>query len=131
MEPEVLYFLLCDDVRTDPANYLRLDILGLIMRIRSTQAPPFPFVHPQFCVLVVWTEGRGTGELRLRVVQADTGRVIFRNRPRTVRFSGAPTDVNGMRFRIQNCSFPSAGLYWVECLFSGTVIARQRLSVAG
>jgi hypothetical protein len=114
---------------TDPANYLRLDVLGLIRRIRSTATPPFPLIRPQFRVLVVLTECRGAGELWLRVVQADTGHVVFRNQPRNIRFSGAPEDAVGITFRIQNCSFPAAGLYWVECIFSGTVIARQRLSV--
>jgi hypothetical protein len=129
MEPEVRYFILCDDVQTDSANLLRVDIRGLISTIRSTARPAFPLVRPLLCVLIVLTGCRGTGEVSLRVIQAETGRIIFRNQPRRVRFSGAVEDVVGVVFRIKNCSFPAAGLYWVECIFSGAVIARQRFMV--
>jgi hypothetical protein len=129
MEPEVRYLLLCDDVRADPANFLRVDVLGLITHIRSTASPAFPVVRPLFCVLVILMGCRGVGEVSLRIVQAGTGRVVFRNQPRRVRFSGAPEDAVGITFRIRNCWFPAAGLYWVECVFSGAVLARQCLSV--
>ena len=55
--------------------------------------------------------------------------VVFRNQPRRIRFSGALGDAVGILFRIRNCSFPAPGLYWVECVFSGTVIAHQCLGL--
>jgi hypothetical protein len=63
------------------------------------------------------------GELITRIVQESTHQVIFRTPPRQVRFVNDPEQSVGFLFRIQNCSFPEAGLYWVECLFSGTVLA--------
>ena len=102
----------------------------MITHIRSTATPPFPVVRPLLCVLVILTGCRGTGELSLRIVQAETGRVIFRNQPRRVRFGGTAEDAVGITFRIRNCSFPVEGVYWVELIFSGTVIARQRLSLS-
>jgi hypothetical protein len=81
-------------------------------------------------ILVVLTAGDAagqTGELSVRIVQASTDRVIFRARPRRIRFVSDPEDISGAEFRALNCSLPAAGLYWVECLFSGTVLARQRL----
>jgi hypothetical protein len=127
MEPEVQYLILCDDIRTDPNNNLRLDVLGLITHIRSTATPSYPFIRPLFCVLVVLTSCQGTGELSIRIVQEGTGRVVFRNQPRRMKFVGALQDAVGINFRVRNCSFPDAGLYWVECVFSGVVIGRQRL----
>jgi hypothetical protein len=109
MEPEVLYLCLCDEVRTDPENFLRVDVLGLITHIRSTTRPPFPVVRPLVCVLVILTGCRGVGELSLRIVQASTGRVIFRNQPRPVRFAGVLEEAVGVVFRVRNCSFPEAG----------------------
>jgi hypothetical protein len=127
MEPEVRYLILCDSVQTDPVNFLRVDVLGLMTHIRSTATPPFPVVRPRFSVLVILTGCRGVGELSLRIVQAATGRVVFRNQPRRVRFGDDPDEAVGIVFRIQNCSFPAAGVYLIELIYSGAVIARQRL----
>lgn len=129
MEPEVRYLLLCDEVQPDPQHLLRLNVLGLITHSRSTAVPPFPLTRPLFCVLVVLTGCSGTGELSCRIVQSGTARVVFRNLPRQVRFLGEPGDAVGVTFRTRNCTFPAGGLYWVELIFSGTVIARQPLSL--
>jgi hypothetical protein len=128
---DVLHLILCDRVETDPNNYHRCNIFGLITSIRSAATPRFPVAHPQLLALVVWTGGQGTGELTLRIVEDGLASVVFRTRPRQVRFVGDATAVGGVVFRIQNCAFPGAGLYWVEVLFGGLVIARQRLAVRG
>jgi hypothetical protein len=129
MEPEVLYFILCDTVRPDPANLHRFNIFGLIAHLRSRAAPPFPLVRPQFSILIVLTGCQGEGELSVRIIREETATSVFRNAPRRVRFSGALQDAVAFSFGVRDCSFPAAGLYWVECVFSGTVLARQRLSV--
>ena len=131
MEPEVRHLILCDDVAVDPDNYQRLNVFGLITRIHSTVQPPFPVVRPLLCALVLLTGGKGGGELSLRILHDPTGAVIFRSAPRQVRFVGNPAAVLGLLFRIRNCSFPAAGLYWVEVVFAGTVIARQKLWLEG
>jgi hypothetical protein len=132
MEPEVRYLILCDDVRVDPLNYHRVDVLGLMTALRATGHPPFPLARPLFCVLVLLTAcgaaGQG-GDLVVRLIQESTSRIIFRTSPRRIRFVNDPEDTSGAVFRIHNCSFPAGGLYWVECVFAGTVLARQRLSV--
>jgi hypothetical protein len=130
MEPEVRYLIVCDQVHIDPQNLQRIDVLGLMTTLRSTASPPFPLVR--LCILVLLTAGAAagqTGDLSVRIVQESTGRLVFRSGPRRIRFVNDPEDTSGAVFRVQNCSFPAAGLYWVECLFSGTVLARQRLSV--
>ncbi len=125
MEPQVRYLILCDEVRSDPINLLRVDVLGLLTRLRSTATPPFPLVRPLFCVLVILTGCQGVGELSLRIVHAATGRVVFRNQPRRVQVAVDAEDAVGITFRVRNCSFPVEGVYWVELIFSGVVIARQ------
>ena len=129
MALEVLHLILCDRVETDPDNYNRCNIFGLITSIRSAAVPPFPVVHPELVAFVVWTGGQGTGELMLRIIEDGSPNVFFRTRPRPIRFVGDLTSVGGVLFHIRNCLFPAAGLYWVEVLFSGMVIARQRLFV--
>jgi hypothetical protein len=125
MNPVVRYLLLCDDVQTDPNNVLRLNVTGLITHIRATGNPPFPVVRPIFCALLILTDCEGVGELSLRIVEDSTGRVIFRNPTRRVRFAGPPGDAVGVVFRVLNCRFDEPGLYWVELIFSGMVLASQ------
>lgn len=127
MEPEVRYLLPCDDVRTDPDNYQRIDVLGLITAIRSTANPSFPIVRPLLCALVILTGGQGNGELVLRIFHDQSGRLVFRSSPRKVRFVGPTEAMLGVVFRIRDCSFPMAGLYWMEVVFAGSVIARQKI----
>jgi hypothetical protein len=132
MEPEVRHLIVCDHVHINPHNLHRFDVFGLMTTLRSRSFPPFPMIRPLLCILVVLTAGDAageTGDLWVRIVKENTNRLIFRSSPRLIRFVSDPEDTSGAMFRAQNCSFPSAGLYWVECLFSGTVLARQRLFV--
>jgi hypothetical protein len=99
MPPDVLHLILCDEIQTDPANYHRCNVLGLVTSIRSTTAPSFPVVHPQLRALVVWTGGQGTGELALRIIQDTSAGVVFHGQPRQVRFVGDPATVGGVVFR--------------------------------
>jgi hypothetical protein len=121
VEPEVRYFILCEDVRTDPDNYHRINVFGLTTSISSAADPPFPVVRGLLCALLLFSDGHGNGELR----------VIFRSSPRRVRFVGDPEAVRGAVFGIRNCSFPMGGLYWVEAVFENSVIARQKLHPKG
>jgi hypothetical protein len=129
MQPHVLYLILCDNAQSDPNNYHRINVFGLLTSIQSRAVPPFPVVRPLFCALVVMTGGQGTGELLVRVSRDQTGDIIFNTRPRQVRFVGDPQAVVGMLFHLQNCCFPAAGLYWVEVVYQGSVLARQQLSL--
>ena len=125
MNPVVRYLILCDDVQTDPSNVLRVNVAGLITYIRATGDPAFPVVRPLLCALVILTNCQGVGELSLRIIEDSTGRVIFRNPARLIRFAGSLEDAVGVVFRVRNCRFNEPGLYWVELLFSGLVLASQ------
>src|SRR5688572_22470741 len=115
---EVRHFFLCDDVRPDPKNLHRLDIRGLIVKIRSSARPPFPLSGQTFSVLSIMTHGHGSGKLQPRISDESSGTVIFRSVPRQVRFVGDPQAVLGIVFRVRNCTFPRTGLYWVELVYS-------------
>lgn len=125
----VRYCLLCNDVREDPGNLLRLDILGLMTHIRSKRVPSFPVAPPRICVLVLMTDCQGPAEITLRIVQSETGRIIFRNQPRPMQFVSIPREAVGIKFHIKNCTFPAEGLYWVEFLIDEVVAVRQALSL--
>jgi hypothetical protein len=127
MALEALHLIPCDDVVPDPSNYHRLTIVGLLTAIRASAAPPFPLIRPVFCVLLLVTGGQGNRELELRVAQDRTGNEVFRTRRRRVRFLGDPAAILPMKFEIRNCSFPAAGLYWVQVWSDGSMLARQKL----
>ena len=127
MEPEVLFLLLCEDVRTTALSHHRIDVLGVITSIRPVAEPAFPVRQPLFCVLAVLTGSKGTGELAIRIRHHRTDQVVFRSARRVVRFVGDPEAVLGVVFRVKNCAFPLEGLYWLELTFARSIIARQRL----
>ena len=129
MDPRVRHFILCEEVRIDPANNLRTDVLGLLSNIRLRANQSFPFVRPVLCALLVTTGFKGSGELYVRIVREDPYRILFGLPPRQVRFVSEPNESTGLTFHVKDCSFPEAGVYWVECVFSGEVIARQPLNV--
>jgi hypothetical protein len=58
---------------------------------------------------------------------ADSGEVVFRTRTRTMPLGNDPLEVVGVTFRIRNCLFPTPGLYWVQFLCNGRIIAQQPL----
>lgn len=128
MGPEVRYFILADQVSASQNNLLRINIQGLLTHVRA-RGQAFPVVHPLFYTLVLLTNCSGAGDLQIRVVFEPTQFTIYRSTIHTVRFSGMPDDTFGSFWQVRNCSFPSAGLYFVECLFSGAVIARQPIAV--
>lgn len=129
MEPDLRYFFLCDEVRADPEHPQRIDVQGLITSIASRTDPPFPVVHPLFHVLVVLANFSGEGELSLRIVGADLETEVFRNRPRLIRVLSEARELVGIVFQLRNCRFPTAGVYWVECIFSDRVIGRQPIDL--
>lgn len=127
MAPIVRYFILCDDVEADPINPLRITIRRLLNKLYSSAEPPFPFVCPQFRVLALFACCPSRGDLLLRIVREGGVHPVFQTAVRRMRFVGGPLVTAGARFTIENCRFPEAGLYWVECVFSGMVLARQAL----
>jgi hypothetical protein len=123
--PVVRHILICEDIRVDPANPQRVSLLNLIGVIRSLAQPPFPFRYPEFCVYVQLTECRGGGDVRLEIEEADTGTSIFQTLTRTVSLGNDPLKARGLPFRIRNCSFPSAGLYWLQFWYNNIKLDQE------
>lgn len=129
MEPEVVYLIVCDDVQLDPLNLQRINVRGVMARLWSAVNPPFPVRRPEFCVLVMFMGGQGPIVVTIRIKCDATGQTVFRTTPRRCNFTGLADEVTGATFRIRGCTFPTSGLYWIECLAGQNVIGRQRLWV--
>lgn len=69
----------------------------------------------------------GGAEGRIEIQHADSGQVMFRTRTRTIQLGNDPLEVVGATFRIRNCLFQEAGLYWVQFWYNEQMIAQQSL----
>jgi hypothetical protein len=123
VRPVVRYLIVCEDIVLAPANPRKVTLIGLTNTIRASKG--FPVRQSELCVFGELTDSRGTGRVRIEIVQADTDRVVFRTRTRSVSFGNDPLDVIGVRFRIRNCLFPAAGLYWVQFWYNDELIEQQ------
>jgi hypothetical protein len=129
MHPVVRHLIVCDDIQFDPQNPRRATIVNLLQAIYALDQPPFPLLQRELCVLVQLTECRGKGEFWVQIVQADTGKVVRRTRTRSHDFGNDPLEVTGIPFRIRDCPFPEAGLYWVQFWYNNHMIAEEPLAL--
>lgn len=127
VHPTVRYLIVCEDVQTDPDNPRWVTLVGLISAIRSLNQPPFPVLYPEICVFLQMTECRGPADGRIEIRHADSDHVVFRTRTRTIPFTSDPLEVVGATFRIRNCLFQEAGLYWVQFWYNEEMIAQQSM----
>jgi hypothetical protein len=129
MEPIVRHMLLCDDAQPDPGSPRKVNVCGLVSIIQPEPDIPFPLSHPELCVYLQVTGGRGAGQGRIVAVRADTDQVVFASAAHPITFGPDPLAVLGIVFRIQDCVFPEPGLYWIQFRFNGKTIAYQPLLV--
>jgi hypothetical protein len=123
IRPVVRCLIVCEDIVLDPANPKNVSLIRLTNTIRALKG--FPVYQSNLCVYVGLADCRGTGRIRIEIEQADTGHIVFRTHTRSVAFGNDPLEVVGVRFRIHNCRFPAAGLYWVQFCYNDQVIEQQ------
>jgi hypothetical protein len=127
MLPIVRYMIVCEDWDTDPDNPLRVNVYGLLSNITSVEDPPYPLLFEELCVLLVLTEGRGTGSAGIVCRFEDTGQQIFGTAERTVTFGSDPLAVVGVAFRIRNCLFRRTGLYSIQFWYDNQLVDERPL----
>jgi hypothetical protein len=121
--------LLCDDARPSDGDRRKVNVYGLLNAIATAGSEAVFPVHHSFAVYLALTEGRGSGEGRIVVVQAESDEPMYVGQSLPLRFSADPLKVLGVIVRITSCSFPHPGLYWVEFWYNDQVIAREPLEV--
>lgn len=125
--PVVRYMVVCEDIVFGPGNPNRVTLQGCLWNLRPATNPPYPYLAPIICVFVALADCRGSGTLRLRIFDPAGGGAIYDSGPQPQTFGTNPLIVHGKPFRIRGVQFPHAGLYEVELLFDGTVLATQPL----
>ncbi len=129
VDPFIRHMLLCEDVRRDPNNPNKVDVLGLLSTIRAGGESAFPLHLPVLCVYLEVSGGRGVGQARIDCRQADSGQVIFSTPPHPLTFSLDPLAVRFLIFRVTDCFFPEPGLYWVQFCYNQRILVEQPLVV--
>src|SRR5947209_1692872 len=90
IDPVVRHMLVCDRAAADPNNPHKVDVFGLMSVIVAGTDVVLPLRHRELCVYLALTGGRGTGEGRIVVVHADSGRPAFASRPHEIQFGPNP-----------------------------------------
>jgi hypothetical protein len=129
--PVIGHMIVCEDIPIDPANPRRVTLVNPLSSVRSRSQPPFPVRCPKLGVFVQLTECRGAAEVRLQIEQADNQAIVFRTSPRRFSFGNDPLKVFNMTFRLRDCTFPSAGLYWVRLWYNNVGIFQEPLKLEG
>ena len=118
-------FVICNTITDNPTNSDQKDLdgAGLSAINCTTQFP----VKLSFWVFAQLSDQKETGEVRLAIMRADSGRRDF-FRPITVRHQD-PLQATTFCVRLFDCTFPETGVYFVELWYDDIWIVDQRLEL--
>lgn len=119
---ELIYTLLCDDVRLEVGN--KLSFMGVFQNIVVQQMPVRLF---KFAVVNHW-QGEGTHLSEVRILTPDRRQPVAFSQPTSFEI-GASGFADNISFFI-DVTFPETGQYWVQTLVNSTLFDEQPLLVA-
>lgn len=123
IEPDLLYSVLCDEVRREDNGKLLL--LGLFEQISVAQ---FPAQHPACCVVNKWCNGQGVWMQQTRFVDQDD-HVLLAGEP--LRFELPSLDAYFTAIQVfGGLTLHTPGKVWVEILLNGELKQRYTLQVS-
>lgn len=118
-------FLLCNNITDHPGNKDQKDLEGAGLS-RFECVGPFP-VKLSFWVFVQVSDQKETGEVRLAIMRADSGRRYF-FRAITVQHSDT-LQATIFCVRMYDCTFPERGIYFLELWYDDVWVVDQRLQL--
>ena len=118
-EPDVISLIVCDQIITDRVTG-KVSLIGMFSAIHS---PRFPVAHPQLCVHVALTDGRGKTPITIRIVDANEARQPLVEGKGTVEFKD-PRMIANLALQFHGLRFPEAGQYRVQ-IWSGSSLLRE------
>jgi len=120
-KPILLNISLCDLVIRDQTTH-KVSLISLFNELRANR---FPCRHPRLHVYVSLTNGRGTYEGCLTLIDADSDKTLASLRgPLSFR---SPLQVVEMNFELNNIVFPHPGTYRFELLCDGEFVGARNL----
>lgn len=118
---QLLYTLLCDDVRIEMGN--KISLMGVFQNIMVEKLPVSLI---KFAVINHWT-GEGNHQTEVRILSPDKMNLVVTSQPTAIELApGGFTD--NVSFFV-NVVFPSAGTYWVQTLADAEVLEEFPLIV--
>jgi len=118
---QLVYTLLCDDVRIEMGN--KISLMGVFQNIMVEKLPVSLI---KFAVINHW-RGEGNHQTEVRIVSPDKSNLIVTSQPTDIELSaGGFTD--NVSFFV-NVVFPTAGTYWVQMLADTVVLDELPLIV--
>jgi hypothetical protein len=120
IEPDLIFSVLCDDVRREDNG--KLILVGLFAEMSVSQ---FPYRCPLLCVANKWGKGQGEFHQRTRLITPDED-VLIEDRAQEFELKDMDASHVVVTF-FRNVRFSQAGRYSVEVLLNGEL--RQRYPI--
>ncbi|MFQ5491035.1 MAG: hypothetical protein ACE5GE_09965 [Phycisphaerae bacterium] len=122
--PDILSLIVCDQIITDRLTG-KQSLIGMFSTIHSWR---FPVMHPNLCVYVALTEGRGKTPLTIRIIDADDARPPVVEGTGVVEFNN-PRAIANLALQFQGLTFPQPGEYRVQILCNQAPLRDARLTL--
>jgi hypothetical protein len=121
--PLSLGLTICDYAMVEEGSR-KVSMIGTIRRMTANE---FPFHAPRFHVCAALTDGEGSANIELVIVDLETNEDVY-IRTRSVVFPGRLRELYVL-FRIDNCIFPEEGHYEVTLFVDGELVAQRGLLI--
>ncbi len=122
--PDVLSLLVCDQIITDRITG-KQSLIGIFSTIHALR---FPIIHPQLCVYVALTDGRGKTPLTIRIVDADESRPPVVQGTGMVEFHN-PRAVANLALQFQGLRFEQPGEHRIQIMCKESMLRDSRLTL--
>lgn len=118
---QLIYTLLCDDVRLEVGN--KISLMGVFQNIMVEKLPVSLI---KFAIVNHW-RGEGQHQAEVRVLSPDKNSLIVTSQPTQIELAaGGFTD--NVSFFV-NVVFPAAGTYWIQTLANSVLVEEFPLIV--
>ena len=123
MKPDLVYSVLCDDVRQERNG--KFIFIGVFQNIWVRS---FPAVHHRICIANSWYNGLGEFHARSKLVAPDKKTKVIESVPVKIRLTENNRGSVVVNF-FQNVRFNNPGLYWVEVNLDDMLVTRYPFMV--
>lgn len=118
---QLIYTLLCDDVRIEMGN--KISLMGIFQNIMVEKLPVSLI---KFAVVNHW-QGEGNHQAEVRILTPDKSNLVVTSQPTALELAtGGFTD--NVSFFV-NVVFPNAGTYWIQTLANSVLLEEFPLIV--
>jgi hypothetical protein len=121
--PSGLAIVVCDQIIEDKLTGKK-SLIGIFNQIGTQN---FPCRHPQVCVFVSLTEGRGRCGARLRIIHDESNHVVAEVKG-NIEFSDVHVVVE-LNFNLVGLVFPEPGTYSIEFYCDDALVLERRFNV--